>query len=258
VLSFFSTSFAAVLATPSQVSTAARRARRSTSRTTRTLRLVQLLVGLTGVAVGVALIVTAGLGVASWDIVNVALTDLLGIPFGATVALTGLLCAGIAALLGQRPNLGTLMPLAIVSPILGVVMGIIETPASVSGQLAMLLTGMVVMALGVGSYVGADHGAGPSDLVFLGLSRKGLPVWAARLTVDGVAGTVGFLLGGPIGAGTIIITVGMGPLVGLAIRAFDLSPARDQASLRSLRLSELWANDPAEDLPHGIGPVLAR
>ena len=46
------------------------------------------------------------------------------------------------------------------------------------------------------------------------------------MLVDGSAVLGGWAIGGPVGLGTVIVTLSLGPLVGLAIKAFDLLPAR--------------------------------
>lgn len=226
MLSFFTTAFAYRPRPVHTLRAGADRARRSPRRAARPARVVQLLAGLMAVATGVSLVIRAELGVASWDILNVALAARTGASIAVVAALVGVAAAGLAWLLGRRPTWGTLLPLAIVTPALELALRLVVTPATLPGQVAMLTAGMVVLAIGVGAYVGADHGAGPADLVFLALAGRGLPVWAAKLTIDGVVGGIGFALGGPVGVGTLAITAGMGPLIGLAIVAFDLAPAR--------------------------------
>lgn len=241
MLSFFTTTFALAVDSTGALKTAASRARSAPSRATRTARVVQLLAGLVAVAAGVALVIRAGLGVASWDILNVAIANLTGLSVAVVAAIVGVGAAGAATLLGRPPSWGTLIPLAVVSPVLEAAMRVVATPATLAGQAAMLAAGMVVLAVGVGAYVGADHGAGPADLVFLALAGRGLPVWAAKLTIDGIVGTAGFLLGGPVGVGTVVITAAMGPLCSVTIALFDLSPARTLTSPSAAETLELVA-----------------
>lgn len=226
MLSLFTTAFACRLRPVHTLRNGAHRARSSPRRAAHPARVVQLLAGLAAVATGVSLVIRAELGVASWDILNVALASRTGASIAVVSAVVGVGAAALAWLLGRRPTWGTLLPLMIVTPALELALRLVVTPATVPGQVAMLGGGMIMLAVGVGAYVGADHGAGPADLVFLALAGRGLPVWAAKLTIDGVIGGIGLTLGGPVGVGTIAITAGMGPLIGLAIAAFDLTPAR--------------------------------
>ncbi len=40
------------------------------------------------------------------------------------------------------------------------------------------------------------------------------PVWLARTVIEGSVLLVGFLLGGPVGVGTVLFAFGVGPLIG--------------------------------------------
>lgn len=234
MLSFFTTSFATA-ARPVRTArhrAATSRARTSPRRTRRDQRTVQLVTGLVAVGAGVGLLIRADLGVASWDVLHVALAERTGGSVGTLSLVVGVCAVGLAALLGERPRLGTLVPLVVVAPTIDAVLGSVTTPATPAGQLAMLVAGMCLMAAGVGAYVASDHGAGPGDLVFLGLAKRGLSLGAARLVVDGTAVTAGWLLGGPVGVGTVIVTAGLGPLIAATIRVFDLAPSRAEAGRR--------------------------
>lgn len=234
MLSFFTTSFATALRPlhDARDRAATSRARTSPRRTRRDTRTAQLVAGLVAVGTGVALIIRAELGVASWDVLHVALSDRTGSSVGTVAAVVGVGAIGLAALLGERPRLGTLVPLLVIAPTIDVALEAATTPGTVPGQLAMLGGGMVLMAVGVGAYVASDHGAGPGDLVFLGLAKRGMSVGTARLTVDGTAVAVGWALGGPIGLGTVLVTVGLAPLIATSIRIFDLTPSREEVDRR--------------------------
>lgn len=229
MLSSFTTSFA-VVARP--VRSATVRARTSPRRSRRQARTVQLVTGLIAVGTGVALLIRAELGVASWDVLHVGLAERTGASVGTVAMVVSIGAAGLALLLRERPRLGTLVPVLVIAPTIDLVLGLVSTPGGFAGQLAMLMAGTLLMAVGVGAYVTSDHGAGPGDLVFLGVARLGLPVGAARFLVDGVAVSAGWLLGGPVGIGTVVVTLGLGPLIGATIRLFDLAPSRDEVGRR--------------------------
>ncbi len=203
------------------------RARRHPRRDTHHARTLQLLAGLLAVGSGIGMLIRADLGVASWDVLHVGLAGVTGWTVGTTAMVVGVGAAGLAALLGERPRIGSLLPLAVIGPTIDVTMALLGPATDAVGQGALLTGGVLTLAIGVGAYVTSDHGAGPSDLVFLAVARHGLPIWAARLLVDGTAVVAGALIGGPVGIGTVVVTLALGPLVGLSIRVFDLAPARE-------------------------------
>ena len=85
----------------------------------------------------------------------------------------------------------------------------------VSG-IAMLIGGLELLALGTWLYMKSALGSGPRDALMVALARKfGRSAGACRAVVDVLVTVIGFFLGGPVGVGTIISAVGLGPLINL-------------------------------------------
>jgi uncharacterized membrane protein YczE len=85
-------------------------------------------------------------------------------------------------------------------------------------RLAMMATGLVLIGLGSGFYIGAGLGPGPRDGLMTGLSRRSIAgrpvsVRTARTFIEVVVLLVGIALGGAVGVGTVAFTLGIGPLV---------------------------------------------
>ena len=69
-------------------------------------------------------------------------------------------------------------------------------------------------------------GSGPRDALMVALARKfGRSAGACRAVVDVLVTVIGFFLGGPVGVGTIISAVGLGPLINLNFSAMRFKPA---------------------------------
>jgi uncharacterized membrane protein YczE len=231
---------------------AASPARTSPRRTRRQARTLQLVSGLLAVGLGVALLIRADLGVASWDVLHVALAVRSGVSVGTVSLVVGVGAVGLAALLGERPRPGTLVPLALVPATIDLTLAAVGTPLTPIGRSGMLIAGLALLAVGVGAYVTSDHGAGPADLVFLGLARHGLSLGTARFVIDGTLVALGWALGGPVGIGTLVVTVGLAPMIALAMRAFDLTPSRVTVG----RLDREFVHDQALELHHELeGPL---
>ena len=239
---------AAARQAPARLRAAPDRVRHHPSRTTRSVRGSQLLLGLLGVGVGVGLLIRAELGVASWDVLHVGLAERTGATVGQVAAIVGVAAAGLALALGERARPGSLVPVAVVGPTIDATMFLIDPARDPVGQATLLLLGVTTMAIGVGMYVSSDHGAGPSDLLFLGLARRGLPVWGSRLLVDGAVVLAGWSIGGPVGLGTVVVTLLLGPLVGQALRVFDLEPARARTRERETAREQQAGRELEEEL----------
>lgn len=166
------------------------------------------------VSTGVALTIAAGLGVGSWQVFETGVMATTGAPF-AVVAVVESLVATLVAWwwLDQRPGPATALFVVAVGPVIGGLLAVLPEPQGLATSLASLAVGMATLGLGVGFYVGAGLGASPQDSMFVGIFRR----WAirprdARLGTDVSLVVVGWLLGGQVGAGTLLITFGL-PLV---------------------------------------------
>jgi uncharacterized membrane protein YczE len=54
------------------------------------------------------------------------------------------------------------------------------------------------------------------------VARFKKPVWMVRTALEGAATLIGLALGGPVGLGTLLFVVGIGPMVQISMRAFKL------------------------------------
>jgi uncharacterized membrane protein YczE len=73
--------------------------------------------------------------------------------------------------------------------------------------------------------ISTDLGAGPTEVVMLGMVHRGLDVVPARWIADGVPLVVGGVLGGAFGAGTVLFALAMGPMVKFGLRRLGYEPS---------------------------------
>jgi uncharacterized membrane protein YczE len=72
-------------------------------------------------------------------------------------------------------------------------------------------------------YIGARLGPGPRDGLMTGSVKKfNRPVWFVRTAIEGGATLIGIACGGPVGLGTLLFVLGIGPMVQVSMRAFGL------------------------------------
>lgn len=99
-----------------------------------------------------------------------------------------------------------------------------------------LMLGLIALAFFDALYLGAQFRSGPRDGIMTGLVRlTRLPVAAVRTGIEVVVAGIGWLLGGTVGAGTVLIALCMGPLVGFflprtAVRLPSTSPCERRGS----------------------------
>lgn len=204
--------------------------------TTRFGRVVQLVCGLLVSSVGIWLTIRAGLGVASWEVLHIALAGRFEIGIGTASMLVGAVLVVLVGLLGVRPGVGTVLNVLVIGIALNLLLAtsLLDTLPSqgIAERLVVLLIGIPVFAVGCAVYVGAHLGPGPRDGLMLALHlRLPLGVGTARVVSEGTGLGLGWLLGGPAGLGTVLFVVLAGPSVALAFRWLRLRPLPGSALL---------------------------
>ena len=194
-------------------------------------RLVKLNLGLVLFGVGLWLGLVAELGVGPWDVLTGGLSEQTGVRFGvmAIVVSVVVLLIGIAARV--RPGIGTLLNVFVIGAVLDV---LLQSPLledlddqPVPLRLLATLGGIATVAAGSALYLGAHLGPGPRDGLMVAIHvRTGWRVGTARAVLECVVLVLGVLLGGPVGVGTLLFALGIGPAVQVAFRVLRQTPVR--------------------------------
>jgi uncharacterized membrane protein YczE len=185
-------------------------------------RLPGLLVGLVAFGVGIGLMVQAGLGLGPWEVFHQGIARLTGLQLGTVSILVGIPVLAAWWPLGERPGAGTVLNIIVIGSATNVSLGVIPVATGLPAQLAMMLAGVVTIAIGSGLYLASDLGPGPRDGLMTGLHlRFGWSIRTARTGIEMSVLVLGFLAGGTIGIGTIVFALGIGPLVHITLGAFD-------------------------------------
>lgn len=184
-------------------------------------RLTQLGLGLVLYGVSIALMLSAGLGVDSWDVFHQGLAGHVDLSFGWVVNGVSLVVLMGWIPLRQRPGLGTVTNALVVGMVADAALAVVPHPRWLPWQLLLLLVGIGVNGLATGLYIGAGLGPGPRDGLMTGLStRTGASIRLVRTVIELVVLAAGWALGGPLGFGTILYAVAIGPLSQIAIGRF--------------------------------------
>lgn len=179
-----------------------------------------LLLGAGLVAAGVAATIVAGLGVGSWQVFETGIIAQTGASFGVVAVTESVLVLLFAWVwLGQRPGAATALFAFVVGPVVGLLLDWWVTPSTLLGSVAVFVAGATVLGAGVGFYVAAGLGASAQDALFVGLfSRFRIRPAVARFVTDASLVLVGWILGGQVGAGTVLITFGLPVVIEPALR----------------------------------------
>ncbi len=189
-------------------------------------RIVRCVAGLALFGVGIALLLDADLGAAPWDVFHSGVSEITGIPVGTVIIITGIAILVLWIPLREQPGLGTILNAVEIGLVVDLVLPVIPNPDMLVGRVAMMLGGIIVIAIGSGLYIGAGLGPGPRDGLMTGLARRGVSVRIARTGIEITVLVLGVLLGGAIGIGTAAFALGIGPLVQVFLPRFAMAPRR--------------------------------
>ena len=206
----------------------------------------RLLLGIVAIGVGVSFVLRSGLGANSWDVFSVGLADATGWPLTPILWATGGTNLLLALLMGQRPGATTIVPTLVYGPVIPLGLALVPAAHGLVAGVALFAAGFALMALGSGVYLTSGCRPGPTDLLFHGLAAHGLRPWQARLLVEGSVLLAGVLLGGPVGVGTAVLTVGLAFAIPATVDA--VRSASRRTMLRAGRSTAAAAPEPVEVL----------
>lgn len=181
-------------------------------------QLAQVALGLWLFGTGEALIISADLGNSPWTVFAQGVAENTPLTIGSATVVTSFFVLLCWIPLREWPGLGTLMNALGIGVAIDVTLGYLPHLDSIGVRWVSLLAGIVVVGLGSGLYLTAGLGPGPRDGLMTGLNRRfGWPLAAARTGIELTAFTVGFLLGGTAGAGTVLFALLIGHAVSFAV-----------------------------------------
>lgn len=184
-------------------------------------KMPSLLFGLFLFAAGVVANLYSGLGMAPWGVLNVGIVNYTSLTLGQASQLVGLAVLVIGWVMGFAPGLGTLANMYFVGLFIDSIIswGLIPIPADVIGQVAMLFLSVGLIGVASYFYLRVRLGAGPRDGLMMGLVRKlDRPVSTIRGAIEVTVLVMGYVLGGPVGIGTLVTALTTGYAVQLAFK----------------------------------------
>jgi len=178
----------------------------------------------------IALIVRADVGTGTWVVLEVALADILGIKLGTMTVYMGFAVLVLALALRERVGWGTLGNILSIGPWLNLFLDLIPTlKGNLVLQIGIFLLGILVQGIATAVYIGVDAGAGPRDSMMLAIHRRtGVSVRVARGALEVIVVSIGWLLGGPAGWGTLAFALLIGPSVQWAFKMFNVHPHKPE------------------------------
>ncbi len=183
-------------------------------------RLVQVCFGLTLFGIGEGLVVASELGNSPWSVFAEGLSVQTPLSIGAATLVTSIVVLLLwIPLRERRLGLGTVLNALIIAVMIDVTLWAVPHVDAIGVRWVELLGGIALVGIGSGFYLTADLGPGPRDGLMTGIhARTGWPIFAVRTGIESTAVAIGWVLGGTVGAGSLLFALLVGPAVASALR----------------------------------------
>ncbi|OKI02507.1 hypothetical protein A6A06_15885 [Streptomyces sp. CB02923] len=176
-------------------------------------RLPQLFTGLALYGFSLSVMVRASLGVNPWSVLYEGLARHTSLSFGTISAVVGVLVLLLWIPLRQRPAFGTAANIVVLACASDLGLLLLPQHLGLPARIGLLVGGVLLNGLSVAVYVGARYGPGPRDGLMTGMSAAtGRSLRSVRTLIEVAVLAVGWLLGGSVGAGTVLYALAVGPV----------------------------------------------
>jgi len=186
-------------------------------------RLGHLYVGLTLYGLSCAMMVRAGIGLDPWDTFHQGIGKQTGWSMGIATIVVGAAVLLLWIPIRQRPGLGTVSNVVVIGLAMDASLAVLPEAHGLGLQIPQMLAGVALNGAATGLYISARYGPGPRDGLMTGLHRRtGLSVRLVRTLIEVAVLASGWLLGGSVGAGTVVYALAIGPLAQFFLRVFAI------------------------------------
>jgi hypothetical protein len=175
-----------------------------------------LVLGLSMFGFGEALLVITGLGNSPWVVLSEGLTKRTGIDIGVTTFWVSVVVLLLWIPLKEKPGLGTISNIVVIAAVLDVSIRYLPKVETLAVGIPVVIAGVLIVGLGSSLYLTCNLGPGPRDGLMTSLHNKtGVRVSRVRFTLEVIVLSIGYLLGGTVGIGTLLFAAGIGRAVAL-------------------------------------------
>ena len=192
------------------------------------LQWLQIAAGLAVFAFGVHLTIYANIGLAPWDCLGMGIAKHTPLNYGFSMTAMSVVILIIDLLLRERIGYGTIIDALLTGNLVQLYNNLNPLPENHNLWLGIviMLIGFVFMALGMWIYMQAAQCCGPRDSLLVGLGKRmpRVPIGMVEIILWAVVLLAGWLLGGPVGIGTLISTFGCGAVMQLVYSLIRFEP----------------------------------
>ena len=177
-----------------------------------------LVTGLWIFGTGEAIIIASGIGVSPWTVLAQGIGEQTGFTVGESTFIVSVMVLFMWVPLRETPGIGTILNAILIAMAIDVMAPFLPKPTEIGPQVVQTIIGVIVVGIGSGFYLTANLGPGPRDGWMTGIQRRtDWPIGRVRISIEILVLSLGIVLGGTFGIGTIIFAIGIGPVVAMSL-----------------------------------------
>ncbi len=177
-----------------------------------------LISGLWIFGTGEAILIDAGIGVSPWTVLAQGITKQIGTTVGESTFIVSVLVLFLWVPLRETPGIGTILNAILIALSIDVMRPLIPDQIDIVSQIIQASIGIILVGVGSALYLTANLGPGPRDGWMTGVQKKtNWPIGRVRVGIEIIVLSIGIVLGGTFGLGTIMFAIGIGPAISLCL-----------------------------------------
>lgn len=208
------------------------------------VKLVRILLGLAIMALGIA-IAKQAYCLSPWQVLNDGLAHTFFISIGTANIYVGIVILLLDMLIREKFGIGMVLNIVMTGVFtdmylsLNTTFGIMPKTEAIPLQILFCLVAVFLNALGMYFYMSAWMGAGPRDTLVVFLAKHlPVPLGLCKLGLEAIAFTIGWLIGGEIGVGSVLFVLLGGPTLQWVFQLFhfNVKASKNESILDTWRI----------------------
>lgn len=181
-------------------------------------KMVLMCSGIVIMAISTALFCESSLGTDPYTCLNLGISRITGVPFGITQLCVSGIFLLISVSFGKHLlGIGSLLytlSMGFLTDLFRFCISSVFSYSTLEDRAALLLFGILFLGIGASFFFTANCGVSSYDaLGFILTQKTHIGYRWCHISTDVICAVIGFLLGAPIGIGTLIAAIFMGPIV---------------------------------------------
>ena len=180
--------------------------------------LFALVLGLWIFGTGEAVLIAAGIGVSPWTVLAQGITEQTSFTVGEATFIVSVCVLLLWIPLREPPGIGTILNAILIALSIDVMAPFIPEQENLPNAIVQSAFGVMMVGIGSALYLTANLGPGPRDGWMTGVQKKtNWPIGRVRVGIEIIVLSIGILLGGTFGLGTLMFALGIGPAVAISL-----------------------------------------